>query len=52
MVNFNLEFVSLNGFDVFSVMNYEFGYCVMFVDGFVFDVSVFRIDFDDKIEII
>lgn len=50
LINPNSELAGDNGPGVSRAMNYEIGFRSQPTDNLVFDISVFRIDFDDKIE--
>ncbi|MFT4873946.1 TonB-dependent receptor family protein, partial [Congregibacter sp.] len=50
LINPNSELAGNNGPGVSRAVNYEIGYRSQPIDNLVFDVSVFRIDFEDKIE--
>jgi Fe(3+) dicitrate transport protein len=50
LINPNSELAGANGPDASSAVNYEIGYRSQPIDNLVFDISAFRIDFDDKIE--
>lgn len=50
LINPNSELAGANGPDASSAVNYEIGFRSQPIDNLVFDISVFRIDFDDKIE--
>jgi Fe(3+) dicitrate transport protein len=50
LINPASELVGANGPSVSRAVNYEFGYRSQPIDNLIFDVSLFRIDFEDKIE--
>ncbi|MDP5052664.1 MAG: TonB-dependent receptor, partial [Congregibacter sp.] len=50
LINPASELAGDNGPSASRAMNYEFGYRSQPIDNLVFDISIFRIDFDDKIE--
>lgn len=50
LANPNAELTGDNGPDISRAKNYEFGLRSMVMDGFNVDVSLFRIDFNDKVE--
>ena len=50
LANPNSELAAENGPDVSRGINYELGFRSSPVDGLVFDISLFRIDFEDRIE--
>ncbi len=50
LINPASELVGSNGPSASRAFNYELGYRSQPIDNLVFDVSLFRIDFDDKIE--
>lgn len=50
LINPASELAASNGPDVSRGMNYEIGYRSQPIDQLVFDISLFRIDFEDKIE--
>jgi Fe(3+) dicitrate transport protein len=50
LANPNAELAGENGPDVSSAQNYEFGLRSMVIEGLNLDVSVFRIDFENKVE--
>ncbi|WP_395344974.1 TonB-dependent receptor family protein [Ningiella sp. W23] len=50
VANPNAELAGENGPDLSTAINYEFGLRSSPVSGFNFDVSLFRIDFENKIE--
>lgn len=50
LINPASELAGSNGPGVSSAINYEFGYRSQATDKLLLDVSLFRIDFDDKIE--
>lgn len=50
LANPNAELAAENGPDISRAMNYEIGLRSSPVNGLLFDVSLFRIDFEDKIE--
>jgi Fe(3+) dicitrate transport protein len=50
LINPASELAGNNGPGVSRALNYELGYRSQPIDNLVFDVSVFRIDFEDKIE--
>lgn len=52
LANPNSELAAENRPDVSRALNYELGYRSSPLEGLVFDVSAFRIDFDNKIETI
>ncbi|MBT1450552.1 TonB-dependent receptor [Glaciecola sp. XM2] len=50
LANPNAELTGENGPDISKAENMEFGVRSMIVEGFNLDVSLFRIDFNDKVE--
>jgi Fe(3+) dicitrate transport protein len=50
LINPTSELAGSNRPEISRAMNYEVGYRAQPIDNLVFDISVFRIDFDDKIE--
>ena len=50
LINPASELAGSNGPDVSRGVNYEIGYRSQPIDALVFDISLFRIDFEDKIE--
>lgn len=50
LANPNSELAGSNGPNISQAVNIEFGYHSEPIEGLVFDISAFRIDFDDKIE--
>lgn len=50
LANPTAELAAENGPDISQAMNYEIGLRGSPISGLLFDVSLFRIDFDDKIE--
>jgi len=50
LINPASELASVNGPGVSRAFNYELGFRSQPIDNLVFDVSVFRIDFEDKVE--
>lgn len=50
LANPNAELAGTNGPDISSAQNFEVGLRSMVIDGLNLDLSLFRIDFDDKVE--
>lgn len=50
LINPTSELAGSNGPSVSRAVNYEFGYRSQPIDNLVIDISLFRIDFEDKIE--
>lgn len=50
LINPGSELAGANGPDVSRAVNYEIGFRSQPIENLVFDISLFRIDFDDKIE--
>jgi len=50
LANPNSELAGSNGPDISQAVNIEVGYQSQPIEGLVFDISAFRIDFDDKVE--
>ncbi|WP_206212240.1 TonB-dependent receptor [Wenzhouxiangella sp. XN79A] len=50
LANPTAELAAENGPDISKAMNYEIGFRSSPINGLLFDVSLFRIDFEDKIE--